>query len=81
MKQDKRWLRAKVESKDRSGITVSVESELVRWFRAPVKKEQEKPNLRADLRLSTNAARVWKGLKAEKRAVMRAQGQKFEAED
>lgn len=80
-KQDNRWLRAKVESKNRSGITVSVEYELIQWFRAPSKKEQERPKLRADLRLSIDAARVWEGLKAERRAAMRAQGQKFEAED
>ena len=80
-KQGNCWVPAKVESKNRSGITVSVESELVQWFRAPFKKEQERPKLRADLRLFTDAARIWEGLKAERRAAMRAQGQKFEAED
>ena len=80
-KQDNRWLRAKVEAKDRSGVSIPVERELVQWFRAPSKREQEKPKLRPDLQLSTEAMQVWQGLKAERKAAMEAQGQKFEAED
>ena len=80
-KQDNRWLRAQVQSTDRAGIPAPVEHELVAWFRAPSKREQEKPRLRPDLQLSTEAMQVWQRLKAERKAAMEAQGQKFEAED
>ena len=80
-KQDNRWLRAKVEAKDRSGISIPVERELVQWFRAPSKREQEQPKLRPDLQLSTEAMHVWQELKAERKTAMEAQGQSFEAED
>ena len=80
-KQDNRWLQAKVKSTDRSVIPYSVEQELVQWFRAGSKREQEKPKLRPDLQLSTEAMQVWQLLKAERKAAMAAQGQKFEAED
>ena len=80
-KQDNRWLRAKVTCKDRSGIPYPVEQELVQWFRARSKREQEKPKLRPDLRLSPEAMQLWQELKAERKAAMIAQGQKFEAED
>ena len=80
-KQDNRWLRAKVQAKDRSGVSIPVERELVQWFRAPSKREQEKPKLRPDLQLFTEAMQIWQGLKAERKAAMEAQGQKFEAED
>ena len=80
-KQDNRWLRAKVQAKSRSDISIPVERELVQWFRSPSKREQEKPKLRPDLQLSTEAMHVWQGLKAERKAAMEAQGEKFEAED
>ena len=51
-KQDNRWLQAQVQSTDRADIPVPVEQELVAWFRAPSKREQEKPRLRPDLQLS-----------------------------
>ena len=80
-KQDNRWLRSKVESKDRGGIPFPIEQELVQWFRAASKREQEKPKLRPDFNLSTEAMQIWQSLKAERKAAMAAQGQKFEAED
>ena len=80
-KQDNRWLRAKVQAKNRSGVSIPVERELVQWFRAPSKREQEKPKLRPDLQLSTEAMQIWQTLKTERKAAMEAQGENFEAED
>lgn len=80
-KQDNRWLRARVQSQDRGGITVPIERELVHWFHSPSKREQEKLELRPDLQLSAGAMLVWRRLKAERKAAKDAQGQNFEAED
>ena len=80
-KQDNRWLQATVVKTGRSVIPYPVEQELVQWFRAKSKREQEKPKLRPDLQLSTEAMQLWQLLKAERKAAMVAQGQKFEAED
>ena len=80
-KQDNRWLQAKVKSMGRSVIPHPIEQELVQLFRAPSKREQEKPKLRPDLRLSPEAMQLWQELKIERKAAMIAQGQNFEAED
>ena len=80
-KQNQRWQRAKVENKNHNDIPHSIEKELVQWFRAPSKKEQEKQKLRPDLRLSADASRVWEALKNEREAAIKAQGQKFEAKN
>ncbi|KAM0794064.1 hypothetical protein BDR22DRAFT_895538 [Usnea florida] len=80
-KQDNRWLQAKVQMMGRSVIPYPIEQELVQWFRARSKREQEKPKLRPDLRLSPEAMQLWQLLRTERKAAMVAQGQKFEAED
>ena len=80
-KQDNRWLQAKVKTTGRSVIPHPIEQELVQWFRAQSKREQERPRLRPDLRLSPEATKLWQELKEERKVAMVVQGQRFEAED